>query len=97
MVAFVTFLMLVILVMFVTFVTLTTLNELPKPHQGKKKSHGPTGSQPIEPKPKPNPNPKPKWRPNPKNDTKAGDQKGRKAGKIGPGHQNQESSQNHRP
>src|ERR1039458_7492731 len=38
------------------------------PHQGWKWSHGPSGSQPIEPpKPKPNPNPKPP--PNPKNET----------------------------
>ena len=38
------------------------------PHQGWKWSHGPSGSQPIEPpKPKPNPNPKPP--PNPKKET----------------------------
>ena len=52
---FVTLLMFVMLVIFVTF---TTEKLFPPPHQGKKGSMGPSGHQPNEPKPQPNPQPK---------------------------------------
>jgi hypothetical protein len=59
--------MMLILVMFTTFTWWK-----PKPNHGKKGSNGPTGNQPMEPKPKP----KPTWGPNPTKVTKAGDQTG---------------------
>src|SRR5215472_10823232 len=59
-------LMTLMLVMFTTFTRLK-----PCPHQGKNGSKGPTGHQPMLPKPKPTRGPKPK------KNTKAGDQIGR--------------------
>src|SRR5215472_10117732 len=59
-------LMMLILVMFTTCTRLK-----PNPHQGKNGSNGPTGHQPMLPKPKPT------CGPNPKKNTKAGDHTGR--------------------
>lgn len=58
-----TLVMLVMFVMFVMLVMFTTLMlRRAPPHHGKKKSLGPIGAQPIDPKP----NPKPQWCPMPK-------------------------------